>query len=348
MKTFVWTVDKNVENIKSYPQIQQAAELLGKNEVVAFPTETVYGLGGNALSDGAISKIFEAKGRPSDNPLIIHIAEISQLHDFVQKVPAKAELLMETFWPGPLTIIFEKKQGMLSELATAGLSTVGVRMPDHPVALALIETAGLPIAAPSANLSGRPSPTTAQHVVDDLDGRVAGVVDGGATGVGLESTVIDCTEQIPVILRPGGITEEQLKRVLGEVMVDPAIADAQLKPKSPGMKYRHYAPDAPFYLVDGRRDFIQTLVDENRQKGLKVGVLTTEEARSAYDADKVIACGQRSNLETVAEALYQTLREFNQSGLDIIFSEIFPSSGVGVAVMNRLTKASGQEVIKEN
>lgn len=347
METTMWTVDKNVDNLKTYPQIIEAAQKLKLNEVVAFPTETVYGLGGNAKSDDAVLKIFEAKGRPGDNPLIVHISDREQIHSFVKGIPEKAKSMMDAFWPGPLTIILEQKSGVLSEKATAGLSTVAVRMPDHPVALALIEASGLPLAAPSANLSGKPSPTTAAHVADDLTGRIAGIVDGGATGVGVESTVVDCTADIPVILRPGGVTREQLEEVVGEVSVDPALKDADQAPKAPGMKYRHYAPNAPFYLVNGTSAQIQQLVQEKRNEGLKVGVMTTKENKDFYDADVVIACGERSKLETVAEALYDTLRAFNQEDLEIIYGEIFPEHGVGQAIMNRLSKASGLPIIEK-
>ena len=347
MQTQMWTVDKNVDNLKTYPQILEAAQKLKQNEVIAFPTETVYGLGGNAESDEAVLKIFEAKGRPGDNPLIIHIAHTEQIHSFVKEIPDQAAALMDAFWPGPLTIILEKKDGALSEKATAGLSTVAVRMPDHPVALALIEATGLPLAAPSANLSGKPSPTTADHVADDLTGRIAGIVNGGATGVGLESTVVDCTGDIPAILRPGGVTKEQLEAVVGEVTADPALKDSNQAPKSPGMKYRHYAPNAPFYLVDGTKEEIQQLVNEKRAEGLKVGVMTTEENKGFYDSEVVIACGERAKLETVAEYLYDTLRAFNQEDLDVIFGEIFPEHGVGQAIMNRLAKASGLPFIKK-
>ncbi|WP_147534991.1 L-threonylcarbamoyladenylate synthase [Bacillus marasmi] len=347
MKTNVWAVDKLVDKLESYPQIIQAADYLKNNEVIAFPTETVYGLGGNAENSDAVAKIFAAKGRPSDNPLIIHIAETSQLNDFVTEVPAKAASLMEHFWPGPLTIIFKKKEGKLSELATAGLSTVAVRMPNHPVALGLIKACGLPIAAPSANTSGKPSPTLARHVFEDLNGRIAGIVDGGPTGVGVESTVIDCTDEIPAILRPGGVTKEQIEAVIGEVSVDPALKNSEAAPKSPGMKYRHYAPDAPFYLVEGSHAFLQKLVDEKRREGRKVGVLTTAEAAGDYQADLVLACGRRGELETVATSLYETLRAFNDSEVEVIFSETFPEVGVGVAIMNRLSKAAGNQVIYE-
>lgn len=347
METKMWTVDKDVDNLKTYPQMIEAAEKLKQNEVVAFPTETVYGLGGNAKSDEAVLKIFKAKGRPGDNPLIVHISSQEQVYSFVKEIPEKARRLMDAFWPGPLTIILEKKAGVLSDKATAGLSSVAVRMPDHPVARALIEASGLPLAAPSANLSGKPSPTAAGHVADDLTGRIAGIVDGGPTGVGLESTVVDCTSEVPVILRPGGVTREQLEAVVGEVSTDPALKDADQAPKSPGMKYRHYAPNATFYLVDGTREQIQQLVQEQRNEGLRVGVMTTLENKDYYDANTVIACGERSNLETVAEALYDTLRSFNNEELDIIYGEIYPEHGIGQAIMNRLSKASGLEIIKK-
>ncbi|WP_026572669.1 L-threonylcarbamoyladenylate synthase [Bacillus sp. UNC438CL73TsuS30] len=351
MNTKVWKVDNYVDILENNPHIVDAAHFLRENEVVALPTETVYGLGGNAESDVAVAKIFAAKGRPGDNPLIIHIADREQLCRFVAEIPETAERFMEAFWPGPLTIIFKKKEGVLSEKATAGLDSVGVRMPDHPVALSLLKACGLPIAAPSANSSGKPSPTHAEHVIEDLQGKIAGVLDAGPTGVGVESTVVDCTEAVPVILRPGGVTKEQLEKVIGEVRMDPALEsganEGGLKPKSPGMKYRHYAPNAPLYLVDGSRPFLQKLVDEKQREGLCVGVLTTEENKSEFSADVVIACGQRAELETVATELYDTLRRFNLEKVDVIFSEIFPRGGVGLAIMNRLEKAAGNKVISE-
>lgn len=347
MNTKVWKVDKYVDNLENNPQVVDAAHFLQENEVVALPTETVYGLGGNAESDVAVEKIYAAKGRPSDNPLIIHIGDKKQIHAFVREIPEKAELLMETFWPGPLTIIFKKKSGVLSNKATAGLDSVAVRMPDHPVALALLKKCQLPIAAPSANSSGKPSPTNAQHVIDDLDGKIAGVLDGGSTGVGVESTVLDCTEDIPVILRPGGVTKEQLEAVVGEVHLDAALMDEASKPKAPGMKYQHYAPNAPLYLVNGSQSFLQSLIEEKQKEGLRVGVLATEESVESYQCDVTIACGKRAELETVATALYETLRAFNQEKVDIIFSEMFPNTGVGHAIMNRLEKAAGNKMINE-
>ncbi|MES9699026.1 MULTISPECIES: L-threonylcarbamoyladenylate synthase [Bacillus] len=346
MHTNMWIVDNVVERKKYYPQLKEAARLLRENEAVAFPTETVYGLGANAMDDEAIAKIFEAKGRPSDNPLIVHIGTKSQLDGIVREIPPVAEKLMEHFWPGPLTIILPRKKG-ISERVTAGLNTVGVRMPDHPVALALLEEANVPVAAPSANRSGRPSPTLASHVYEDLNGKIAGIVDGGATGVGVESTVIDCTSEVPTILRPGGITKEQLEAVIGNVSLDPALKDEKEKPKSPGMKYTHYAPKAPLSIVEGSREFIQRIVDEKKKEGFKVGVLTTEEYQRVYSADIVLSCGVRSDLASVATKLYDVLRTFDASEVDVIFSESFPNEGIGNAIMNRLTKAAGHHIITE-
>lgn len=343
MKTNIIKIDHAIE---INPQIKEAASLLQSNEVVAFPTETVYGLGANAKSDEAVKKIFEAKGRPSDNPLIIHIANIEMIEELAAYVPDKARKLMEAFWPGPLTLVFPKKAG-LSEAATSGLDTVAVRMPDHAMALALIEEAGLPIAAPSANLSGKPSPTTAQHVEKDLKGRIRYIVDGGETGVGVESTVVDCTADIPVILRPGGITREEIESVIGSVTEDPALHNAADIPKSPGMKYTHYAPNAPFVLVDGNKEFIQQLVNEKRSLGKRVGVLTTEENNDYYAADMVVTCGKRQALETVAASLYDSLRAFDEGKVDFIYGEMFPNSGIGSAIMNRLLKAAGNNVYRE-
>lgn len=345
MKTLFWSVDKNVDKEDSYSHIQQAADTLRKNEVVAFPTETVYGLGGNAKDDAAIKKIFEAKGRPSDNPLIIHIANKNQLEELVEEIPEKAERLINAFWPGPLTIIFRQKEGVLSEIATAGLSTVGIRMPDHPVALKLIEESGLPIAAPSANRSGKPSPTKAEHVKEDLESRIAGIVDGGATGVGVESTVVDCTGSLPIILRPGGITKDALEEVVGQVEMDEALSNEKTKPRAPGMKYKHYAPSAPLYLVNGTKEKIQSLIDEEKKKGKRVGVLTTAENKEFYDADVIYSCGRREELSTVATDLYDGLRSFDHENVEIIFGEMFPVDGVGQAIMNRLMKAASHRVI---
>lgn len=337
VKTKIWSVDKHVNNLLSSDAIQEAARLLQENEVVAFPTETVYGLGGNAYSDEAIEKIFHAKGRPSDNPLIVHIYSKKQLLDIAQHVPKIAEPLIDSFWPGPLTIIFPKTEAV-SEKATAGLSTVAVRMPDHPVALALLEKADIPIAAPSANRSGKPSPTTAQHVLEDLRDKIAGVVDGGKTDVGVESTVIDVTGPQIEILRPGGITREQIEAVAGKENVrQPSSFTGAVK--SPGMKYTHYSPNAPLYLVLSK-ERIHDLIAEKKAKGKRVGVLTTVENAENYDADYVHACGERADLATVASQLYESLRQFDVENMDVIISEAFPKEGIGAAIMNRLEKAA--------
>lgn len=260
-----------VDNLTEHPAIQQAAKALNNDEIVAFPTETVYGLGGNALSDEAIQRIFQAKGRPSDNPLIVHIADEKQLLQYVKTIPDHAEKLMEAFWPGPLTVVLEHK-GNVSAKVTAGLSTVAVRMPDHPIALALIKASGLPLAAPSANTSGKPSPTTATHVFQDLNGIIPVIIDGGPTGVGVESAVVDCTGEVVTILRPGGITKEAMQAVVQEVAEDRALKEAEMAPISPGMKYIHYAPAAPLYLIDGSTDFFEKQVEEALSDGKKVGL----------------------------------------------------------------------------
>jgi L-threonylcarbamoyladenylate synthase len=346
VETKIWVVDNIEDKSQFYPQISQAAELLQANEIVAFPTETVYGLGANAMDTTAVEKIFIAKGRPSDNPLIVHIAQLQQLEEIATDIPAFAYKLMERFWPGPLTLVLKTK-GKISEKVTAGLPTVAVRMPNHPVALALIQECCLPLAAPSANLSGRPSPTTAKHVYDDLNGRIAGIVDGGGTGVGVESTVLDCTEEIPVILRPGGVTKEEIEQVIGKVRIDAALEDKTAAPKSPGMKYTHYAPKSPVIIVEGSRTFLQHLVDERRKSGVKVGVLTTEENKDFYQADVVLPCGRREDLHTVAAHLYQVLRRFDETDVELIYSESFPAEGIGAAIMNRLKKAAGYQMISE-
>ncbi|MCD7034678.1 threonylcarbamoyl-AMP synthase [Metabacillus sp. GX 13764] len=347
MKTKSWTVDRKDDLSRSYPQISQAAALLKENELVAFPTETVYGLGANAQSDEAVAKIYQAKGRPSDNPLIVHVADKEQVKKIAAKIPPLAEKLMETFWPGPLTLVLPKQDG-LSKLVTAGLETVAVRMPEDALALALIKESGLPIAAPSANLSGKPSPTLAEHVAHDLTGKIAGILDGGPTGVGVESTVVDCTGEVPVILRPGGITKEQLEEAVGTVEVDRALLKEGEAPKAPGMKYTHYAPKADLYIVKGSMEYLQSLVDQERAAGREAGVLTTEENRAAYDADAVLAAGWRSKPETIAAHLYEVLRQFDERDLDVIYSESFSEEGVGSAIMNRLMKAAGQRVLTEN
>ncbi|WP_018132989.1 L-threonylcarbamoyladenylate synthase [Effusibacillus pohliae] len=346
--------------------IERAAELLRQGELVAFPTETVYGLGAHAMDAAAVDKIFQAKGRPADNPLIVHIAHRVQLADLADNLPPVAEKLIESFWPGPLTLVLPRQPGV-PDRVTAGLSTVAVRMPNHPVALSLLQTAGVPVAAPSANRSGRPSPTAAVHVLEDLDGKITAVVDGGTTGVGVESTVLDVTVDPPMILRPGGVTKEMLRQVIGPLQedlslkrnsgeeMDPALAPAAngriaTAPRSPGMKYTHYAPRGEMWIVEGPVDkqveLIQTLVDKSTAEGTRTGVLTTDEHQAAYRADAVLSCGKREALETVAAGLYGVLRRFDELGVERIYAESFPEAGIGAAIMNRLRKAAGYRVIR--
>ncbi|KIL44000.1 tRNA threonylcarbamoyladenosine biosynthesis protein [Jeotgalibacillus alimentarius] len=347
METIHWSVDINVEKQKGYPQISEAADCLRNGHVVAFPTETVYGLGADATSDQAVQGIFDAKGRPSDNPLIVHISDTDELSGLVAEVSSTASKLMETFWPGPLTIIFNKKSGVFSDLVTAGLETIGIRMPDHPVALELIRRSGKPLAAPSANTSGKPSPTAAAHVAGDLSGRIAGIVDGGETGVGLESTVIDCTVTPPMILRPGGVSAEDIAACIGEVTTDPSLKKEQSAPRSPGMKYTHYAPTAPLYLLEGETEWIQKTVHRLQQEGKKVGLLASRELAAEVNADVISVCGSRNNPAATARSLYHAIRSFNETDVDIILAESFDENGIGTAIMNRLEKAAGHKWIRQ-
>ncbi|GAA4720645.1 L-threonylcarbamoyladenylate synthase [Brevibacillus fulvus] len=352
--TKVVVVDKNVERLESCAQIVDGAKLLREGEIVAFPTETVYGLGANALSDQAVAKIYQAKGRPSDNPLIVHIADLTQLKQVVREVSERANRLIEAFWPGPLTLIMPKS-AQVADLVTAGLDTVGVRMPDHPVALALIKQANVPVAAPSANRSGKPSPTTAEHVRTDLNGRIPYLIDGGTAGIGVESTVLDVTVEPPLILRPGGITAEQIAAVIGEVRLDPALqADAGETPRAPGMKYTHYAPGGDMWLVEGEADKVavkmKELLEQAKSNGLKTGVLVPEEFASIWEAepcaDIVISCGSLQHLETVAQNLYASLRMFDEFQVQSIISMTVPKTGIGITIMNRMEKAAGGQVIR--
>jgi len=326
--------------------IAEAADLLRNKEVVAFPTETVYGLGADATSDEAVAKIFAAKGRPSDNPLIVHVGAMEQLCSVVSDICDSAQKLMDAFWPGPLTIVLPK-HASLSEQVTVGLPSVGVRMPSHPIALELLRTVNLPIAAPSANVSGRPSPTKAEHVAEDLDGKIAGIIAGGEAEIGLESTVIDCTVEPPVILRPGAVTRAQMEAVIGPIAMAESGKDVEATPKSPGMKYTHYAPRAPLTIVKGSEAFFRAIIAEARAKGQTVGILVTEEHAETYAADVILTCGTREDVSSVAKGLYDALRAFDRFHVDVIYSESFEATGVGEAVMNRLQKASGYRVIEE-
>nr|WP_306798568.1 L-threonylcarbamoyladenylate synthase [Oceanobacillus saliphilus] len=329
----------NIKNNETFhnQSIHEAAELITQGETVAFPTETVYGLGADATNESAVAKIFKAKGRPQDNPLIAHVATVEQLKRLVDNLPAYAEKLMKEFSPGPLTYVLPSN-GMCADNVTAGLSTIGVRIPDHPIAQELLKLADVPVAAPSANLSGKPSPTTANHVWDDLNGRIAGLLDGGPTGVGLESTVIDCTQDIPIILRPGGITKEQLEDVVGPVMIDPGLANTKERPMSPGMKYKHYSPEVPLWLIEGAPEKLQSVIDREKQNGNRIGVLASRACAEQIQADEIISLGE--NIDEIAANLYEALRKFKQGDVDLIICEAFPEDGIGQAVMNRLRKAS--------
>lgn len=345
METKLWTVNPQADHLEDDPQIKEAAACLARGEIVAFPTETVYGLGGDAKQRDSARKIYAAKGRPSDNPLIVHVASEEQVREICTDITPIAKKLMDTFWPGPLTLVLPSR-GEVSDAVTAGLSTVAVRMPSHPVARAIILASGVPLAAPSANTSGRPSPTTAAHVAHDLNGRIAGIVDGGPTGVGVESTVVDCTTTPITILRPGGISKEQLAEAVGAVIDDPGLVRPDQAPKAPGMKYKHYAPQATMYLVPGGKEKIQQLVAHEKNSARRVGVLTTEENQDAFpQADIVLICGKRSAPESIAHRLFAVLRDFDNAEVDVIYSETFPEKGIGRAIMNRLAKAAGGRVI---
>ena len=343
--------------------LAEAAQILRRGGLVAFPTETVYGLGANGLDDAAARKIYAAKGRPSDNPLILHISAAGELAPLVRKVPEAARKLMDAFWPGPLTMIFEKSE-IVPYGTTGGLDTVAVRMPSDPIASRMIALAGVPVAAPSANLSGRPSPTTARHVIGDMSGRIEMILDGGPVGIGVESTIVDVTGPAPMLLRPGAVTMEMLRDVVGEVAVDPAIAGpmaADVKPKAPGMKYRHYAPKAEMTLVeDGKAekgaaatgvvsgaviDTINRLTRERLAEGRSVGILCTDETKDRYPEGLVRSVGLRASQETIARSLFAVLREFDDLGVDYIYSESFARDHLGQAIMNRLTKAAGYHII---
>ena len=331
--------------------IAKGGEILKNGGLVAFPTETVYGLGGNALDPKASMKIYAAKGRPSDNPLIVHIADIRDLDKIVTEVPEKARILAEKYWPGPLTMILPKADIVPKE-TTGGLDSVAVRFPSDPIAQELILAAGGYVAAPSANTSGRPSPTTAGHVAEDLGEAIDMIIDGGQVNIGLESTIVDFTEDVPVVLRPGYISLEMLREVLGEVRMDKGllITDSSVRPKAPGMKYRHYAPKADLSIVEGPQeeviDCINRLTREAAAKGLKAGIIATDETRAQYASGLVLSIGSREEEETIAHHLYEVLRDFDEADVNVIYSEAFYTPRMGQAIMNRLLKAAGHKIIK--
>ena len=331
--------------------IRRAGEIIRKGGLVAFPTETVYGLGGDALNPESSRKIYAAKGRPSDNPLIVHICRYEDIDLIVSEVPREAEKLAEAFWPGPLTMIF-RKNSLVPKETTGGLDTVAIRFPSNRIAQALIDAAGGFIAAPSANRSGKPSPTLAKYCKEDLDGRVEMIIDGGEVGIGLESTIIDLTDGEPTILRPGYIDQKKLEAVLGNVQVDRTLIDPEsgVAPKAPGMKYRHYAPAGELVILEGERDKvieeINKAAQENSVHGLKTGVICTDETESLYRADSVKSAGPRSDELSIARSLFRILREFDDEQVDRIYSESFSGGILGQAIMNRLMKAAGHRIVR--
>jgi len=342
----------NAENPEP-AKIQIAAQIIQNGGLVAFPTETVYGLGADALNPKAVLALFEAKKRPLDTPPIVHVVSISEVYPLVTGVPDKAELLMKQFWPGPLTLIF-KRSKLVPSVTTAGLDTVAIRMPKHKVALELIKQSRRPIAAPSANLAGKPSPTTASHVYEDLNGRIDAIIDGGDTNIGVESTVLDLSVDPPMLLRPGGTPFEALKNVLGDVKLHPFVQAEQELPlqqtRSPGMRHKHYAPRAEVILVEGSVQAVigkvKELAEAYKRKGAKVGILATDETQTAYNVAVIKSLGSRFNLASVAQSLFRLLREVDAQNVDVIIAEGVPSEGLGLAVMNRLRKASGYHIIK--
>lgn len=316
--------------------VELAAQIIQDGGIVAFPTETVYGLGANALDENAVQKIFDAKNRPSNNPLIVHISQESDLDKIIRHLPIKAKILINHFWPGPLTLILPKKRNVPS-ITSANLDTIAVRIPNHPVALKLIKKSGVPIAAPSANSSGKPSPTTAKHVQNDLGDKVDLILDGGQTDVGLESTVLDLTEEPPIIWRPGAVTREQIEKLIGKVQVQKSTQNDLAK--SPGLLHKHYSPKAPLLLYDSKK--INTQAQKYLKEGKKVAILTTKENIDIYpkNAD-VISLGHRSSLQEIAHNLFDVLIETDNLKVDLILSESFPEKGIGTAIMNRLKRAS--------
>lgn len=322
--------------------INQAADYLKKGQIVAFPTETVYGLGADATNEEAVKQIFVAKGRPNDNPLIIHISSPDQLDHYVESVPAVAKKVINHFWPGPCTLVLRKK-GPIAPSVTGGLNTIGIRMPDHPVALDLIEKAGVPLAAPSANSSGKPSPTTALHVKRDLNGKIQAIVDGGATGVGLESTVLDLTDpNRPTILRPGGVTLEALEAVIGPVWLDTHLTDAAKAPKSPGMKYKHYSPEKPVWILPETLEQTQKHIEQLEKAGETIGFLVSDEWFDQLNTQKRcgLSLGEKEKPQEAAARLFSSLRALDDSEISLILVEPYPKKGIGTAFMNRLEKAA--------
>jgi L-threonylcarbamoyladenylate synthase len=349
-KTITLKVDAQEPDLE---KVRVAAGFVRRGGLVAFPTETVYGLGADALNAKAVLALFEAKKRPLDNPPIVHVSHVKDVRRLAEHVSSEAERLMQEFWPGPLTLIFNRSK-TVPNVTVAGLDTIAIRMPRHNVALALIKESNCPISAPSANLAGKPSPTLAKHVLDDLNGRIDAVLDAGPTSIGVESTVLDLTVNPPQVLRPGGTSFELLKKTLDRVELNPVVtAEKPLpveKARSPGVKHKHYAPDADVVVVEGDLSAIVEKVVEltkvYKHRGSTVGVLCTDETAQYYDADVVKSLGSRSDLAGVARSLFRVLREFNLEKVDVIVAEGLPLEGLGLAVMNRLRKAAGYNIIR--
>jgi L-threonylcarbamoyladenylate synthase len=336
METQYFFVDKKNPDISV---LKQAAEILKSGGLVAFPTETVYGLGANGLDRDAADKIYQAKGRPGDNPLILHISSVAELEKLSAKISSKTLMLVDKYWPGPLTVVLEKS-AVVPDNVTGGLTTVAVRIPDCKIARELINLTGVPLAAPSANTSGRPSPTNAQAVLFDLKGRIDAVIDAGSCVIGLESTVVDMTGDVPRILRPGSITYEMLKEVLGHVEFDLA-KDENAAPKSPGMKYVHYSPKYPMILVKSQPDVLMQKINEALAENKKTGaIVSMETAQNLPSEVTARVYGSRSDTKTIAARLYDALRHFDTNAVDVIFVEGVKERGLGAAIMNRLKKAA--------
>ena len=347
MNTRIMDMNERIDPL----MIRQAGDVLRQGGLVAFPTETVYGLGGDALNPDSSRKIYAAKGRPSDNPLIVHICRLEDLSYIADPIPDEAYALAEHFWPGPLTMILPRRERVPKE-TTGGLDTVAVRFPSHPIARELIEAGGGFVAAPSANTSGRPSPTLASHVIEDLGGKVDVIIDGGEVGIGLESTIVDLTSPEIVILRPGFINQEMLHELFSGVTMDPGLisADSSVRPKAPGMKYRHYAPKAELTVVAGEYDAVAAYINEQvrlmEARGLKAGILATDENAARYSVGIIRSVGSRRSEQTIALHLYEVLREFDTMDADVIYSESLDTPVLGQAIMNRLLKAAGQRIIR--
>lgn len=350
MKAIDTKIIKVTEEAIDEAGICEAGRIIREGGLVAFPTETVYGLGGDAFNPESSRKIYAAKGRPSDNPLIVHIADMDDLYQVAESVSDTALLIANKYWPGPLTMIFKKKPAVPTE-TTGGLETVAVRFPSHPVAKEFIKAAGGFVAAPSANISGRPSPTEAKYVVEDMDGRIEMIIDGGSCQIGLESTIIDMTGDKPVILRPGYITPKDLEALVDSVDIDRTILDDQsgLAPKAPGMKYKHYAPKAELTIVRGKNqnviNFINAEANKAKAEGIRCGVIATRENISLYEGDSIKNVGSRNDEEAIARNLFRILREFDDEDIDVIYTEGFGNEGLSMATMNRLLKAAGHKEV---